>query len=394
MKRHLALLRFACGSSWRRRGRSLALVLALGLVTFAFSAVLFLTEALRREYHVGATQMPDLTVQRLVAGRPSLIAEDYVPAIAALPGVWTVQPRVWGYYFVPALAGNLTVVGMEPDAKGGGFDPILAIGQGRLPRPGAAGEVVVGEALAAFLGLEVDGAVELPVGRSSKQLQVVGLFRSTVALWSADVLLMSVADARELLQLPPGQATDLAVRLSTPDEAAVAAQKIADLVPGARIVDRQLMNRTYDLTFDTRGGMLGAMLLPALVAFLVLAWDRLTGVGPGERREIGVLRAMGWQTSDVLTARLWENTVIGMYGAGLGLLAAYAHVFVAQAPGLAEVLLGWSSMYPALRLTPAVDGGQLLVLGCLVVVPFVAASLVPAWQATTRDPHELLRGTA
>jgi hypothetical protein len=41
------------------------------------------------------------------------------------------------------------------------------------------------------------------------------------------------------------------VRLSTPDEATVAARKIAELMPNARIVDRQLMSRTYDLTFDT-----------------------------------------------------------------------------------------------------------------------------------------------
>ena len=154
------------------------------------------------------------------------------------------------------------------------------------------------------------------------------------------------------------------------------------------------MSRTYDLTFDTRGGMMGAMLLSALVAFLILAWDRLTGVGPGERREIGVLKAVGWRTGDVLIARLWENTVIALYGAVPGILAAYGYVFLARAPGLDEVLLGWSSIYPALRLTPAVDPGQFLVLLCLVVIPFVAASLVPAWRTATHDPHSLLRGVS
>lgn len=133
-------------------------------------------------------------------------------------------------------------------------------------------------------------------------------------------------------------------------------------------------------------------MLPALTAFLVLAWDRLTGVGPGERREIGVLKAVGWRTSDVLIARLWENAVIALYGAGLGVLAAYAYVFYARAPGLGDALLGWSSIYPALRLTPALGPGQLLVLLSLVVLPWVAASLVPAWRTATLDPHGLVRG--
>lgn len=394
MKRNFALLRFALGSARRRAGRMLTVATALALVTFAYSSVLFLTEALRREFRAAAVALPDLTIQQLAAGRPALIPEREASPMAAIAGVTAVEPRVWGYFFVPAMSGNFTVVGVNPDAASVQRDLSLVIARGRLPRAGLSGEMVLGESLAVFLGLEVGDAITLPVGRSKKRLELVGVFRSQVALWTADVVLMSVADAREFLQVPPGYATDVAVRLSTPDEAVVAARKIAELMPGARIVDRQLMMRTYDLTFDTRGGMLGAMLLPALVAFLILAWDRLTGVGPGERREIGALKAMGWRTSDVLLARFWENTVIAVYGVVPGVLAAYVYVFCARAPGLAEVLLGWSSIYPALRLTPAVDAGQVLVLVCLVVIPFVAASLVPAWRTATHDPHGLLRGVA
>ena len=392
MKRHFALIRFALGSSRRRAGRTVSLGVALALVTFAFSAVLFLAEALRREFHVGAAALPDLTVQRLAAGRPALIPEDWSAKLSGLAGVTTVEPRVWGYYFVPALAGNFTVAGVDTSAEGRLANAPVAIGQGRFPAPGASGEVVMGEALAAFLGLVVDDVIELPAGPVSKRLQIVGLFHSRIALWTADVILMSTADAREFLQVPPGLATDLAVGLSTPDEAVVAARKIAALLPEARILDRQLMNRAYDLTFDTRGGILGAMLLPALVAFLVLAWDRLTGVGPGERREIGALKAMGWQTSEVLSARLWENAAIGLHAALAGIVAAYVFVFHAQAPGLAQVLFGWSSLYPAFQPAPAVTGSQVLLLTSLVVLPFVAAGLVPAWRAATRDPLALLRG--
>ena len=392
MKRQLALIRFALGSAHRRQGRTLSLVVALALVTFGYSSVLFLTEALRREFRMAAIALPDLTVQLLVAGRPALIGEEQLPAIASIAGVVAAQPRVWGYYFVPAMSGNFTVVGVDTDEEAVRRDLSLVMLEGKLPD--APGEMVLGESLAAFLGLEISDAVTLPVGRTMKRLELVGTFRSQVALWTSDVILMSLADAREFLQVPSGQATDLAVRLSTPDEATVAARKIAELLPSARIVDRQLMSRTYDLTFDTRGGMMGGMLLSALVSFLILAWDRLTGVGPGERREIGVLKAVGWRTGDVLIARLWENAVIAIYGAVPGILAAYGYVFLARAPGLAEVLLGWSSIYPALRLTPSVDPGQFLVLLCLVVIPFVAARLIPACRTATHDPHGLLRGAA
>jgi ABC-type lipoprotein release transport system permease subunit len=392
MKRQLALIRFAMGSSRRRLGRTLALGVALALLTFAFSSVLFLTEALRREFHLGAGALPDLTVQRLVAGRPTLIPEGWVDKVTGLPGVTRVEARVWGYYFVPALSGNFTVVGVECDPEGRPVDADLVVSEGRFPAGGNTGEILLGEGLAVFLGLDVGDGMILPVGTNRVELEVAGLFRSSVALWTADVMLMSREDARRFLDVPDGMATDLALHLSTPDEATVVARKIAKTLPQARILDRQLMNRAYDLTFDTRGGILGAMLLPAMVAFLVLAWDRLTGVGPGERREIGALKAIGWQTADVLQARLWENVVTALQGTLVGMLAAYLYVFPGQAPGLAEVLFGWSAVYPAFHPAPAVTGTQLLVLAVLVVVPFVTASLVPAWRASTHDPLALLRG--
>lgn len=69
MKRQLALICFALGSARRRAGRSFALGFALALVTFTFTAVLFLTEALRREFRLAVATLPDLTVQQLALER-------------------------------------------------------------------------------------------------------------------------------------------------------------------------------------------------------------------------------------------------------------------------------------------------------------------------------------
>lgn len=392
MRRHLALIGYALGSARRRGGRNVAILLGLVLVTFAFSAVLFLTEALRREFRVAAEALPDIIVQRLGAGRPALIELSDVGFIEEIPGVVSAEPRVWGYYFMPALTGNLTVVGVNTDTEKVQRDLSLVIEKGRIPRGAGSGEAVFGKALAAFFGLEIEDEIKLAVGESGKWLKPVGLFRSESAVWTADVVLTSVADARELLLVPEGFATDVAVRVCTPDESVVVARKIAEHLPDARIIDRQLMRRGYDLTFDTRAGIMAAMLLPALLAFLLLAWDRLSAVGPVERREIGVLKAIGWRTSDVIAARLWESALLGFLGAVIGMVVAYVYVFHARAPGLASVLFGWSTVYPALDLTPAVDLVQILALVCVVVLPFVGASAVPAWRTAISDPHESLRG--
>jgi lipoprotein-releasing system permease protein len=387
VRRQLALLDHALGSLRRRLGRGITLALGLAFAVGLYASVLFLTDALRQEFAAGARTLPDLTVQRMMAGRPALLDVAFAAKIAELPAVASARPRVWGYLFLPALSGNMTVIGAS-DRRG----LARTIGKGRAPKAGP-GEAVLGAALADYLGIEPGDEIELPGDDHPCVLQVVGTFHSDSALATADVLYTSSDDdARCLLGVPPGQATDIAVRLTNPDEASILSGKIAGLLPHARVLDKSLVRRTYELSFDGRAGLLAVGLLPALAALLLLAWDRLTGVGELERREIGLLKAIGWETADVLAARMWESVIVSITGAVVGLAGAYAYCFVLGAPGLAPILFGWSSIHPPIDLVPAVDLEQILAILSAVVVPFAAVSVVPAWRAAMMDPDRAMRG--
>lgn len=385
--RQLALLRHALGSLGRRAGRNAAVSVGLGFLVALLGSVLFLTLSLRREAAVANQAMPDLVVQRLVAGRPALVDPAVARRVEAMPGVRRARPRVWGYLFLPSLPGNLTIVGGAP-APGDG--DALAPG-GHPPGPGQA---VLGATLAERLAIRVGDELGLPAPDPEtpyRFLEVVGTFASASALHAADVVWVSDRDARVLLSMPADRATDVAVTLTTPLEAPVLVEAIAATLPGARVVDRTLTARVHALTFGARGGLVAAMLLPALAAFLLLAWDRLTGLDVAERQEIGVLKAVGWGTGDVLAARLWENGLVATLGTALGLVAAYLYVYVAGAPLLAGALFGWSQLYPPLALVPVLDPPLFFALLGAVVVPFAAIGVVPAWRAAMTDPDEALR---
>jgi ABC-type lipoprotein release transport system permease subunit len=203
--------------------------------------------------------------------------------------------------------------------------------------------------------------------------------------------MVDASTARALLGMPPDRATDLAVDVFPPEESGVVSAAIVGALHGARVVDRESLGRSFELTFDARAGLLSATLLPALLALLLLAWERLTGLSDEERREIGVLKAVGWTTSDVLSARLTEAGLVALAGSGLGLGLAYVHAFVLGAPLLAPALFGWSNLRPALVLVPASDPVELVMLVGAIVVPFAGISIVPAWRAANVDPDRLLR---
>jgi ABC-type lipoprotein release transport system permease subunit len=149
--------------------------------------------------------------------------------------------------------------------------------------------------------------------------------------------------------------------------------------------------RTYEAILDWRSGLVVIVLSAALLSFGIVAWDKASGLSADERREIGILKAIGWDTSEVLAVKAWEGAAISLSSFLLGLLLAYVHVFVTPAPLLAPVLKGWSTLYPDFRLTPTVGPFLVSTLFLLTVVPYTVATVVPAWRAATTDPDAVMR---
>jgi ABC-type lipoprotein release transport system permease subunit len=128
------------------------------------------------------------------------------------------------------------------------------------------------------------------------------------------------------------------------------------------------------------------------LAFAIVAWDKASGLSLEERREIGILKAVGWETSDVILMKFWEGLVVSLSSFFAGLFLAYAHVFFFSAGLFAPVLKGWSVLYPRFRLVPFIDASQITALFFLTVVPYTVATVIPSWRAAVIDPDSVMKG--
>lgn len=384
------LLVFALRSLGRRKARAFALGGGLAFAVALVSAVLFLADALRGESDAARSALPDLVVSRLVGGRPATISVQSAHKLEGIDSVRTITPRVWGYVFVPALQSNVVVMGTRE-----GSPPLEAVkgtlAEGRDLKPDAH-EMVAGAAVAKFLGVQVGDELGLPSPNpKAPSLKLVGTFASSIDLFTNDVIVMTNADARAVLGLGPDDATDLSFELTNPEEAGVVAKTVVERMPEARVVDKKLLARAHTLAFGRRSGIVLAASAPVFLALLVLAWDRLSGVGETERREIAVLKAVGWSTSDVLSEKLAEALLVGVLATAMGLFIGYGWVFFANAPLFRPALSGFGVLYPEAKLTPQVDLAQLLGISLAVLGPFVSLSIVPAWRAAQIDPMDAMR---
>jgi ABC-type lipoprotein release transport system permease subunit len=222
-------------------------------------------------------------------------------------------------------------------------------------------------------------------------LKVRGVSSADSELVSSDLVLLSEQDFHGLFQTPAGHVTDLVLKVRNARERAMVADKIQQLFPDTRTVLREDILRTYEAVFDWRGGMILVSLSGAMLAFIILSWDKATGLSAEERREIGILKAIGWETADVLLMKFWEGAVVSLSAFFLGTLLAYLHVFFSSAVLFEGALKGWSVLYPSFRLTPHVDLYLVATLFFLSVVPYTVATIVPSWQAATIDPDTVMR---
>ncbi len=375
LARQARLVDYTLRALGRHRARNVALVAVYTTVVFVLASVMLFTQALKGEAQAILRHSPEVLVQKLVAGRHALASAADLAAVGDVRGVAAAHGRLWGYLFDAVAAANYTLL-VPPDGA---------------PGPG---QVAIGDGVARARGLVAGNPLALrsPSG-ALHAYTVARVLPEASSLVSADLVLMNEVDYRRFFALPADGFTDLVFSVTNPQEVRTVAAKIAARLPGSRVILREELLRTYESLFDWREGLLLAVASLALLAFVILAWTKAAGLSVDEAREIGILKAIGWETGDVLQMKLWEGVLVSGIAFLGGYVAAHVHVFHLGAPLLAPVLKGWATLYPRFDLTPGVDGLQLLTLAVLAIVPYTLATLVPSWRAAIADPDAAIRGS-
>ncbi|MBF0344636.1 MAG: FtsX-like permease family protein [Nitrospirae bacterium] len=382
MKKHYRILEYALSSLLRRKYKNLALFFIYTLIVCLLSSVMFLTHSLKQEAINVFIDAPELIVQRLLGGRHDLIPLSYVDTIKSFPGVATVTPRFWGYYYDSLTGGNYTVMALTSNAS-------LNLITGRMPEEG---ECAVGKGVAQARQLDINDALFFTLASEQKlMLKVVGIFTANSSVLTNDLVIFDKNDVIRFFALDKAKATDLMVKINNESEIATVANKIKRTLPDTRPITRSEILRTYENVFNWRGGMALVLFCGALLAFFIFAWDKATGLSAEERQEIGILKAIGWETSDVLTLKFWESTVISFTSFLTGVILGYIHVFEFGGTIFVPILKGWSILFPPFDPMPYIDLYQIVVIFFLTVVPYLASTIIPSWKAAIADPDTIMR---
>lgn len=256
------------------------------------------------------------------------IHRDEIEAIAAILGVEEVAESLFFWSF-------------EEDnfVAGLGFDPAVNFGPGRLQaglvdgrflQPGDHNVTLADASYASQNGLKLDDVVTI-VGHP---FTIVGLLDTARVGQVANAnLYLPLADVQAMAAVAPNV---LAVHDMRPDDANLlflkAEQTQAEDV--AASAEAILGKKALVSSAESFGEQLGALfdlidrfgILVGLVAFLFAVAILLRAIAAGvweRRREIGMMRAVGWQRRDISRQLLAETLLITLLGGLVGLVLAW-----------------------------------------------------------------------
>ncbi len=338
------------------------------LVTFCYGSIFFFADVLEKNTDLWLKNAPDMVVQMQRGGRQIDVSAELLPVLSGLRGVARAEGRLWGYYYDARTRTAYSVIGVDDDL--------------------APGEAIVGQGIARLWQLEAGDDLALADVHDTPVLfHIKALFPPETEMVSADLMQISRNDFRQLFQVPAGMFTDLALTVPRQIEQTNIAAKIKERYPASRVIIRQNLQNTYTMIFGWRTAIFLIISLVGLFALLTFAIDQLSGLWSGERKEIALLRSLGWTTTMVIRCRLYEVGVIILFSWLCGTILAWCHIFLLGGGLISQILRGWSTIFPEAGFYPMFDLGSVGLLFCITVIPLLSVSLLPIWKIASADPE-------
>ncbi|MGZ3689509.1 MAG: ABC transporter permease [Bdellovibrionota bacterium] len=245
--------------------------------------------------------------------------------------------------------------------------------------------IILGNELMKRLGAGMQQVILVSVGtHSAVPFKVVGRF--STGSRGTDMQAFGALPDVQRVNFTPNQVNEIAVRLKDYNEADVMAHTWSKLAP-ERVESWGEQNLNIRSMFAIQNALRFSMILTVLIVAGFGIYNILNMTVNQKRQDIAILRALGYDTFDIVTLFFSQGLLVGICGTLLGLLSGYAICrylqtiqFMAVSPSNPE-----GHLHIALSVPIYLEAAALALLSASV------ASILPARTAGKLTPIEIIR---
>ena len=399
MNVYLNLFFAAAANLARYRLRSIVVVVCLVAICGPFVTGIAISEGVRADAAISVQEGADLYLTLDHFGRNGPVPLRYLRDFRSSPHITAVVPRIVGRA-IASVVWPANEQRMDPELV-----VILGLESGRMdlapwaPQRASAGtlrsgEVVIGSALAAHFGLQPGQELRLRVADVTMPFRVAAIFPGHATIWSAQLVSMNLDEAGKLFELP-GYASDFLIycRLGPGNIQAVRKDTLSILGD----IPYRLQTKTGEVASYVDKGFRdqqGVFTVFFLVAFAVGIPALLIASGLGlseRRREIGICKAVGWQTTDVMVMVMFEQVLLSLIAACLATLASYVWVRIFNGVLVAQFFISELGSIAAFPVPARFGFAPLALAGLLCLTITLSGGLYTTWRLAARPPAEGIR---
>ena len=307
----------------------------------------------------------------------------------SIKGVGDVVSRVWGYYDFKHMHAKFILVGI--DAFENQYNTTLAniVKNSELNDS----SMLIGEGVKKIMNQSYyrEYFNFITPDLAVKKIYRAGVFKAATQSESNDMIVMDKDTLKKIFGYKSTEATDLAVTVNNPIEIPSVILKIQDMYPTFRVVARKDMKIALENKFDYKSSIFLILFIITLLTFFMIIYDKSSGLSSEEKKEIGILKALGWKIEDVLGARLYEGFIISFLSYTVGIAAALFYVYILDAPIIKNIFIAYNDISNNFRLPFVLDYEILALIFLLSVPVYMFATIIPSWKVATLDADEVIR---
>ena len=377
----------------KHKSKHFAIFLISIFIVFLTSSILFIKNSLQKEISQALENQSDFIIQKTVANKTKDIDTSLIDEFYEINGVSKVTQRVYGqYYFMPENV-YFTIIGIDFFEETTNQDLKELLNFLNISKFLEKDSMIIGNGVKKVLDKyayfdSYDFKLE---NENSKNIKIFKDLPKEANLIANDLIIMDINIAKKILDIKPDFATDIVLDVPNPLERQNVKEQILLKESNIRILQKDELKKEYENMFNYKGGIFLILFIVVIFTFILVLYQRYSMISSNDKREIGILKAVGWSIKDIIKLKIIENFIVAFMAFIIGVIFAYIFVFILQAPILKNIFIGFSNIKNDFILNQNIKISNLITLFLFFMVPFLSAVLIPVWKIAVIDATKSMK---